>query len=306
MRRLLQSLDDVRPERRVVALGTFDGVHRGHARVIATAAELAPAEEARSLVATFHPRPASVLAPDRAPDALASLARRVALIDELGVDEVLVLRFTRALAAQTPEEFVERVLLGAIGAVHVVVGENFHFGRARAGNPEVLRALGEAHGFGVTVVPLLAIDGQPASSSRIRALIERAAVDEAALLLGRAPSLEGAVVRGDGRGRELGVPTANLGLPPGHVFPAEGVYAGDVVLPPGERRFRAAVSVGRNPSFAGERAIRVEAHILRFDEDIYGSPMRVEFRRFLRRQERYDSLDDLVRQMREDIAQSDA
>jgi riboflavin kinase/FMN adenylyltransferase len=257
-------------------------------------------------VATLHPRPISVLVPDRAPDALSSLARRVALIDELEPDETLVLRFTRALAGLSAEAFVADVLMGVLTVRHVVVGENWGFGRGRAGNPDVLRSLADRHGFAVTVVPLQRVDGVVPSSSRIRELIGRGAVDEAARLLGRPPSLEGAVVRGDARGRELGVPTANLGLPPGHVFPAEGVYAGDVVLPPGERRLRAAISVGTNPHFDGTRSIRVEAHILDFDEDIYGSPMRVEFRRFLRGQERYDSVEALIAQMQRDIAASRA
>ena len=306
MSRVLQSLDDVRPARRVVALGTFDGVHLGHRHLIETAVRTARERGDRSTVATFHPRPVSVLVPERAPDALSSLARRVALIDELGPDETLVLRFTRALAALGAEEFVAEVLVGTLTVTHVVVGENWAFGRGRSGTPDLLRTLGDRHGFGVTVVPLQEVGGVVPSSSRIRELIGRGAVDEAAALLGRPPSLEGAVVRGDARGRELGVPTANLGLPPGHVFPAEGVYAGDVVLPPAERRLRAAISVGTNPHFDGTRSIRVEAHILDFDEDIYGSPMRVEFRRFLRGQERYDSLEALIAQMRRDIGASRA
>jgi riboflavin kinase/FMN adenylyltransferase len=302
--RVLQSLDDVRPAPRVVALGTFDGVHLGHRHLITTAVEAGRAAGQRSTVATFHPRPISVLVPDRAPDALCSLARRVALIDELEPDETLVLRFTRELAALSAQDFVAEVLVGILTVAHVVVGENWAFGRGRSGSPEVLRGFGERHGFDVTVVPLQRVDGHVLSSSRVRELIGRGAVDEAARLLGRPPSLEGAVVRGDARGREIGVPTANLGLPPGHVFPAEGVYAGDVVLPPGERRLRAAISVGTNPTFDGTRSIRVEAHILDFDEDIYGSPMRVEFRRRLRGQERYASVEALVAQMRRDIEAS--
>ena len=303
--RVLQGLDDVVPERRVVALGTFDGVHRGHRRVIDTAVEHARAQGARSVVATFHPRPISVLVPSRAPDALSSLARRVALIEEAGADEVLILRFTRALAALTPEQFVDDVLVGTIGAVEVVVGENFRFGRGRAGDVATLERLGAPHGMAVTAVPLESFGGVVASSSRIRELMGQGRVEEAAQLLGRPPSLEGGVVLGDQRGRLLGVPTANLGLPPGHVHPAEGVYAGHVVLPPGERRLAAAVSVGTNPQFDGTRAIRVEAHILRFDEDIYGSPMRVEFERFLRPQQVFDSVEELIAQMRRDIEASD-
>jgi riboflavin kinase/FMN adenylyltransferase len=218
---------------------------------------------------------------------------------------VIVIEFTRELAARSAEEFAVEQLVGQLGAVDVVVGQNFRFGRGRSGDVNVLRALGEELGFAVSIAPLFEIDGEPVSSSRIRELVRLGDVEGAARLLGRAPELEGIVVRGDGRGRELGVPTANLGMEHGFVLPAEGVYAGEVVLGDG-RRFRAAISVGTNPTFDGEREVRVEAHLLRFDEDIYGSAMRVEFLRYLRGQRRFDRLDDLVVQMREDIAAADA
>jgi riboflavin kinase/FMN adenylyltransferase len=297
-------LELVEPVRRAVALGTFDGVHVGHRRVVQTAIEHARMLGARSAVATFHPRPVSVLVPDRAPDSLSTLERRLELLAGAGVDDVVVVRFTRELAALTPEQFADDVLVGRLGAVEVLVGQNFRFGRGRIGDVNVLRALGEERGFGVTVTPLHEIDGGPVSSSRIRELIRRGDVVGAGHLLGRPPSLEGIVVRGDGRGRELGVPTANLGLEQGFVQPAEGVYAGDVVLGDG-RRYRAAISVGTNPTFDGTRDVRVESHLLRFDEDLYGATVQVEFRRFLRGQRRFDSIDELIRQMREDIAAVD-
>jgi riboflavin kinase/FMN adenylyltransferase len=290
---------------RSVALGTFDGVHLGHRRVVQTAIEHAEALGVRSAVATFHPRPVSVIVPERAPDSLTTIERRLELLRAAGADDVVVIEFTRELAAKSAEEFAVEQLVGQLGAVEVVVGQNFRFGRGRSGDVNVLRALGEELGFGVTIAPLFEIDGEPVSSSRIRELVRLGDVEGAAMLLGRAPELEGIVVRGDGRGRELGVPTANLGMDHGFVLPAEGVYAGEVVLGDG-RRFRAAISVGTNPTFAGEREVRVEAHLLQFDEDIYGAAMRVEFRRFLRGQRRFDELDELIAQMREDIAAAGA
>jgi riboflavin kinase/FMN adenylyltransferase len=291
--------------RRAVALGTFDGVHLGHRRVVQTAIEHARELGVRSAVATFHPRPVSVIVPERAPDSLTTIARRLDLLRAAGADEVIVIEFTRELAARSAEEFAVDQLVGQLGAVDVVVGQNFRFGRGRSGDVHVLRALGEELGFSVSIAPLFEIDGEPVSSSRIRELVRLGDVEGAARLLGHPPELDGLVVRGDGRGRELGVPTANLGMEHGFVLPAEGVYAGDVVLGDG-RRFRAAISVGTNPTFDGVREVRVEAHLLRFDEDIYGEEMRVEFVRFLRGQRRFDRLDDLIVQMREDIAAADA
>ncbi len=290
--------------RRSVALGTFDGVHLGHRRVIQTAIDRAAELGVRSAVATFDPRPVSVIVPERAPDSLTSLARRLELLREAGVDDVLVINFTLELAARTPAEFADEVLVAQLGAAEVVVGQNFRFGHRRAGDVDMLRALGRERGFGVTIAPLFEFDGEPVSSSRIRELIRLKYVEDAARILGRSPELEGEVVRGDGRGRELGVPTANLDLSGRYVQPAEGVYAGDVVLADG-RSFRSAISVGTNPTFDGEREVRVEAHLLHFDEDLYGQHVRVEFRRFLRGQLRFDSLDALIAQMRIDIAAAD-
>jgi riboflavin kinase/FMN adenylyltransferase len=291
--------------RRSVALGTFDGVHLGHRRVIQTAIDRARELGVRSAVATFDPRPVSVIVPERAPDSLTTLDRRLELLREAGVDDVVVIRFTLELAARTPEEFAREVLAEQLGAAEVVVGQNFRFGHRRAGDVEMLRELGRDLGFGVTIAPLFEFDGEPVSSSRIRELIRLKYVEDAARILGHSPELDGEVVRGDGRGRELGVPTANLGVTKGFVQPAEGVYAGDVVLPDG-RQFQAAISVGTNPTFDGERDVRVEAHLLDFDEDLYGVNVRVEFRRFLRGQVRFDSLDELIAQMREDIAAAGA
>ncbi len=291
--------------RRAVALGTFDGVHLGHRRVVEIAVEHARHLDARAAVATFHPRPISVLVPERAPDSLITLARRLELLAAAGAEDVLVIEFTPALAALSPEEFTDRVLVAELGAVEVIVGRNFRFGRGRSGDVNALRTLGDQRGFGVTVAPLYEVDGSRVSSSRIRELVRLGDVEGAGRLLGRPPSVEGQVGTGDGRGRELGVPTANLELEPGLVRPAEGVYAGDAVLADG-RSFRAAISIGSNPTFIGVDEVRVEAHLLAFDEDLYGAPLRVEFRRYLRGQRRFATVDELVRQMREDIVAADA
>jgi riboflavin kinase/FMN adenylyltransferase len=190
----------------------------------------------------------------------------------------------------------------------VVVGENYRFGHHAAGDADELARLGRELGFAVTAVPLLSLEGERVSSSWIRELVSQGEVAHAATLLGRDPWLEGAVVRGEGRGRGLGVPTANLAWPPARVVPGRGVYAGLAVVggPAGAERHGAAVSVGWNPTFGPGRELSVEAHLLDVDADLYGRPMRLEFRRFLRHELRFESVPELVDQMQADIEQARA
>jgi riboflavin kinase/FMN adenylyltransferase len=265
--------------RRGVAIGTFDGVHRGHLRVIDAARKAG----LQTTVVTFDPHPRAVLGGEV--ELLATLERRLELLEAAGVEDVLVLRFDDRLAALSAEEFAERILRG-IGAETVAAGETFRFGRGREGDLELLERLG----FDVRRVPLV----ENVSSSRIRQLIHAGETRRAAGLLGRPPEVEGIVVRGDGRGRELGFPTANLDVPEGLLVPPDGVYAGWA------RERRAAVSIGTNPHFDGiER--RVEAHLLDFDDDLYGGRLLVELWASLRDQRRFDSLDELVTAIGDDV-----
>jgi riboflavin kinase / FMN adenylyltransferase len=271
--------EDLADARRGVAIGTFDGVHRGHLRVIDAARKAG----LRTTVVTFDPHPRSVLGGEV--ELLATLERRLELLEAAGVDDVLVLRFDERLASLSADEFAERILRG-IGAETVAAGETFHFGRGREGDLELLERLG----FDVRRVPLV----ENVSSSRIRQLIHAGETERAAGLLGRPPEVEGIVVRGDGRGRELGFPTANLDLPEGLLVPPDGVYAGWA------RDRRAAVSIGTNPHFDGVER-RVEAHLLDFDDDIYGERLVVELWAPLRGQRRFDSLDELVAAIGDDV-----
>lgn len=258
--------------RRAAAVGTFDGVHLGHLRVV----EAAKAARLRTTVVTFDPHPRAVLG--QAVELLATLERRLELFEAAGVEDVLVLRFDAELAALTAPEFAERVLRG-IGAEVVAAGETFRFGRGREGDLDLLEELG----LDVRRVPLL----ENVSSSRIRTLVHAGETERAASLLGRPPEVEGVVVHGDHRGRALGFPTANLEVPKGLLVPPEGVYAG------WSRGRRAAVSIGTNPHFEGiER--RVEAHLLDFDDDLYGQRLLVEVWSWVREQRRFDSLEELV------------
>jgi riboflavin kinase/FMN adenylyltransferase len=258
--------------RRSVAVGTFDGVHRGHVRVI----DAARRAGLRTSVLTFDPHPRAVLG--GSVELLATLDRRLELLAAEGVEDVLVLRFDDELAGLSPQEFAERMLRG-IDAEVVAAGETFRFGRGREGDLALLDRLG----FDVRRVPLV----ENVSSSRIRELVHAGEVGRAARLLGRPPEVEGIVVRGDGRGRELGFPTANLDVPEGLLVPPDGVYAGWT----GDRR--AAVSIGTNPHFDGVER-RVEAHLLDFDGDLYGDRLVVELWEPIREQRRFDSLDELV------------
>jgi riboflavin kinase/FMN adenylyltransferase len=265
--------------RRSVAVGTFDGVHHGHRQVI----DAARRAELRTSVVTFDPHPRAVLG--RPVELLATLERRLELLTEAGVEDVLVLPFDDQLAALSAREFADRMLRG-IGAEAVAAGETFRFGRGREGDLDLLERLG----FDVRRVPLV----ENVSSSRIRELVHAGEIERAASLLGRPPEVEGIVVRGDGRGRELGFPTANLDIPDGLLVPPDGVYAGWV------QDRRAAVSIGTNPHFDGlER--RVEAHLLDFDGDLYGERLVVELWVPLREQRRFDSLERLVSAIGEDV-----
>jgi riboflavin kinase / FMN adenylyltransferase len=265
--------------RRGVAIGTFDGVHRGHLRVIDAARKAG----LRTTVVTCDPHPRAVLGGQV--ELLATLERRLELLDDAGVDDVLVLRFDERLAALSADEFAERILRG-IGAETVAAGETFRFGRGREGDLALLERLG----FDVRRVPLV----ENVSSSRIRQLVHAGETERAAGLLGRPPEVEGIVVRGDGRGRELGFPTANLDVPAELLVPPDGVYAGWT------RDRRAAISIGTNPHFDGVER-RVEAHLLDFDDDLYGERLVVELWTPLREQRSFDSLEGLVAAIGADI-----
>ena len=300
---LYQSLNEVPPRRRCVALGTFDGVHLGHQAVIAAAVEMAHALESVPCAATFHPRPVTLLRPGTPADTLAGVTQRVRLLGEAGVEEVVLLRFTPVIAALSAEEFVDYILVEQLGAVGVVVGEDFRFGHDRAGTVDVLRRLCAERSVEVAAIQLVDSDREKISSSRIRHLVAEGDVVHAGRLLGRRVSVEGAVVHGDHRGREIGFPTANVSLVPGQQIPAEGVYAGWALLSPGEQRFPAAISIGRNPHFGDVADVRVEAHLLDYDgAEIYGAPIRLEFVERLRSQEVYDDLDALIAQIGCDVA----
>ncbi len=266
----------------VAAIGSFDGVHRGHRRVL----ETARAAGGPVTVVTFWPHPRLVLG--NRVELLSTLDRRLELLEEAGVDEVLVVEFTPELAAREPAEFAQS-LLRQIGAKVIVVGENFRFGRAAAGDAALLERLG----FDVRSVPTL--DG--VSSTTIRGLLREGDVVGAAQLLGRPAELEGTVVLGDRRGGTLGYPTANLSVPPELLVPAYGIYAGSAL------DHRAAISIGVNPHYGGDER-RIEPHLLDFEGDLYGRRLVVELWRRLREERAFSSEDELVAQITRDVEEA--
>jgi riboflavin kinase / FMN adenylyltransferase len=294
-------LDDVphAPEGRSIAMGTFDGVHLGHRQVIRAARDWGSEHGVRTGVVTFDPHPLRVLRPDEPPPLLTTTAVKAALVEELGVDELIVIPFTEELSRMEPEAFCRDVLAARLDARHVSVGANFRFGHGAAGDAEFLLA---HPGFETEVVPLVQQSGEDVSSSRIRELVSSGAVDEAAELLCAPFTLEGAVVEGAARGRDLQMPTANLEIPAGVLVPGAGIYAARARLDDG-RELPAAVSIGVRPTFETDGDSKVEAHLIGFDGDLYGHTVRLAFLARLRDEERFDSAEALIQQMHRDVEQ---
>ena len=289
----------------VMCIGVFDGVHRGHRVLLAEGRRQADELGIPLIAVTFDPHPMAVVRPDAVPTALASVSHRCELLREAGADSVDILSFDRAMAGLEPEEFVDRELVERLGARAVVVGEDFRFGRGAAGTVSTLRMRGEAEGFTVTPVTLAGEGGERWSSTAVRGLVEAGDVVAAAATLGRSYSVDGTVVHGDHRGRELGYPTANLDWEYPATIPADGVYAG-WLTGAGGAPLPSAISVGTNPQFDG-RETRVEAYVLdRTDLDLYGRVVRLEFVERLRGQRRFDDVDALVEQMGRDVTEAAA
>jgi riboflavin kinase / FMN adenylyltransferase len=282
----------------VVTIGNFDGVHRGHQVLLRRTVTLSAEHDARAVAVTFDPHPTTVLRPQAAPPLLQPLAERVARLVEAGVDAVVVLPFTRELAAMSPAGFVAEVLAGRLAAVRVVVGTNFRFGAKAAGDVVALLELGETHGFTPEAVTLLELDGRRISSSAIRGHLQAGEVDWARAALGRPFELHGEVVGGDGRGRSIGFPTANLAPLAGIVVPGAGVYAGHAEVD--GTWLPAVTNVGVRPTFDG-RAMTVEVHLLDAEVDLYGRQLTFRFEHRLRGEQRFDGPEALVAQIEQDV-----
>lgn len=287
--------------RSVVTVGVFDGVHLGHQMLIDRAVTRGVERGLPSVLVTFDPHPAEVIRPGSHPARLTSLRRRADLVEGLGIEAFCVLPFSAQLARTEPAEFAHEVLVERLHAADVVVGCNFTFGFRAAGDVAMLTAFGQRFGFGVEGLELISEEdgrGVTYSSTYIRSCIDAGDMEAATAALGRPHRVEGVVVHGDHRGRELGFPTANVAVAAWTALPADGVYAGRFVL--GGRSLPAAVSVGSNPTFSG-RERTVEAHVLDVTEDFYGFDVAVDLEHRLRGQERYEDVDALIAQMNHDV-----
>lgn len=287
-----------------VTIGVFDGVHAGHCEVLAQTRRTADDLGAALALVTFDPHPASVLRPETAPAILTSLDQKLELLEAAGVDTTVVITFDRAQAEQTAEGFVKDVLVGCLRAQSVTVGADFHFGRRREGNVDVLTAWGDELGFAVRGIEQVARpDGvsEPISSTAVRRALAGGDVRTVAELLGRLHQVRGTVVEGDKRGRTIGFPTANVAVPPHIALPADAVYAAWYLRPDGSRH-PAAVNVGKRPTFYQDaEASIVEAHLIDFSADLYGEVANVEFVELLRSEQRFDGLEALKEQLTKDI-----
>ena len=306
-----RGLDAVPPGwgRCVLTVGVFDGVHRGHQTIIGEAVRRARAAGRPSVLLTFDPHPSEVVRPGTHPAVLTAPRHKAELVEALGVDVFCVLPFTVEVSRLSPEEFVHTVLVSTLRCSAVVVGENFRFGARAAGDVPLLRSLGERWGFAAHGVGLLADEDTTLSSTYIRSCVAGGDVEEAARALGRPHRVEGVVVRGDQRGRDLGYPTANLAVTPNAAVPADGVYAARLVRwTDGRAELPAAVSIGTNPTFAGQER-RVEAYVMPGRDgdptpalDLYGESVGLDLVARLRETRRYDDVDALLEQMGRDVS----
>ncbi len=290
-----------------VTIGTYDGVHIGHQAVIGATQRAAARLGLRTAVVTFDPHPARILRPETAPLVLTDLDLKLSLLDDLGVDTTVIVPFTEARAGETAEDFVLDVLVGCVGAKAVVVGNDFHFGKGRVGNVELLTTLGKEHGFEIEGVQLMPRpDGtiESISSTAIRRALAGGQVATAARLLGRFHELSGPVVEGDKRGRTIGFPTANVAVERHRAMPADAVYAGWYLRPDGGR-WPCAINIGKRPTFYqdAEKSL-LEAHLIGFDGDLYDEQARIQFVELLRSEQRFDGIEALAAQLQRDVARA--
>ena len=280
-----------------LTLGNFDGVHLGHQKIFEAVKDEARKIDGEALVFTFDPHPLQVLAPERCPPPITPFKKKLMLLEQVGIDVIIVATFDLDLANIMPETFVKEILVDKIGAQKILVGYNYYFGKGRKGNVEMLIRLGQQLGFEVKVIDAVRVNDTPVSSSKIRELIHGGEMRQAAQLLGRNYRLIGKVIWGTGRGKKLGCPTANLEIPNG-LYPRTGVYAVEAIV--GNRTYPGVANVGYNPTF-GENPLSVEVHILDFKRDIYGEEIQLIFFDRIRKEETFEGPDSLVQQMKKDI-----
>ena len=283
----------------VVTLGTFDGIHIGHKKIIGEVVRKASNLGGRSFVVTFSPHPRNVISGSDHVKLLSTPAEKAKLLEEFGVQNLLIVKFTKEFSQLGPDKFIENYIINGIGAKEIIIGYDHHFGKGRGGDIDFLKSKGRDSGFDVTVIPACTIDGITVSSSKIRNAVSEGDISRANSFIGRKYSFAGVVVRGDKRGRELGFPTANLKIENEvKLLPAIGIYAVEVTVK--EKKYLALLSIGKRPTFYTSGEIVPEVYIYDFDDDIYDEFITVDMIERIRGEEKFTSADELVKQMNED------
>ena len=281
----------------VITLGNFDGLHLGHQELIKMVIKRAKEKGAVSLVVTFRPHPLKILAPAKCPPLISIYEEKIKLFEKMGIDVLVKIPFTVDFSSMAPEDFVKDVLCGLLGAKEIFVGYNYRFGRGREGNVQTLKRLGEKFGFTVREVQQVSLNGEVISSSKIRHLLKDGEVEHASKLLGRTYAITGIVVKGDGRGKGLGFPTANI-VPKHSIIPANGVYAARLYVR--DRLYDGIANIGMRPTFNKEN-LTIEVHVFEFNEDIYNEEVSLYFIKKIREEKKFKGADELIHQIDSDI-----
>ncbi|MDD2585207.1 MAG: bifunctional riboflavin kinase/FAD synthetase [Syntrophomonadaceae bacterium] len=302
---IVKEINNFKPSNRplYLALGNFDGVHKGHKKIITELVEKAKKNGAIAAALIFDPHPAKVLNPDKAPKLLVNSERKAELLKELGLDILIYHTFNKDISKCSPEDFVKKILLDNLKVKEVFVGFNYSFGYKGAGNPALLEELGDKFNYKVNIIPPVKVNGEIASSSLVRQALDAGEVEKAFSMLGYYPMLEGIVIEGEHRGATIGFPTANLGVNPDFNIPAKGVYAAKAQLE--DEFFNCVVNIGTKPTFHKDYPISIESHFLNFNRDIYSKSVKLYFIQKLRNQKRFESIEELTDQIKLDCAMAE-
>lgn len=298
--RIIKDLAEIkRDQNSVVTLGTFDGLHLGHQQIVQTVIRKSKLIGGGSYLLTFDPHPRKVIPGRNDIKLLSTLDEKISVLEQLGLENLFVINFTSEFSKQTPEEFVEKYLVNGIGLKEIVIGYDHHFGKGRDGNFEILQELGNKYNFHVTLIPEFSINGETISSTKIRNALISGDVVKAAVMLGRNYSFKGKIVRGDGRGKKLGFPTANISIDyDDKLVPAKGIYAAECIVE--NKKHYGLLSLGSRPTFHKDGEVIPEFYIFDFDKDIYGQVMQVNLVERIRDEEKFNSVEELIVRMKID------
>ena len=298
--KIIKDLAEIQWDKKsVVTLGTFDGLHLGHQEIVGEVIRKSREIDGRSFLLTFDPHPRKVIPGRNDVKLLSTLEEKISILEKLGLENLLVINFTIEFSKQTPEDFVKKYLIDGIGLSEIIIGHDHHFGKGRDGNFELLKKIGKKNNFSVTLVTEYSVDGETISSTKIRNALLEGDVVKAGKMLGRNYSFKGKIVRGDGRGKKLGFPTANISVDDeDKLIPAKGIYAAECIVQ--KEKYFGLLSLGSRPTFHKDGDVIPEFYIFDFDRDIYDEVMKVEMIEKIREEEKFNSVDDLIIQMKKD------